>query len=77
MPNLIGQNLQAAQDAIQALTSDAVFFSSSTDLTGRGRHQILDRDWQVCSSTPPPGQSFTTGASIDFGVVRISSESCP
>lgn len=77
MPNLVGQNLQAAQDAIQALTSDKVFLSTSTDLTGRGRHQILDRDWQVCSSTPAPGQPFTTDSNVEFGVVRIGSESCP
>jgi hypothetical protein len=24
---------------------DEVFFISSTDLTGKGRHQIVDRDW--------------------------------
>jgi hypothetical protein len=59
--------LQVAQDAIQALTSARVFFSSSTDLTGKGRHQILNRDWQVCSSTPSPGQSFTAGTNVDFG----------
>jgi hypothetical protein len=77
MPDLRGQNLQAAQDAIQALTDDKVFFSSSTDLTGQGRHQVLDRNWQVCTSTPAAGQPFTAGTSIDFGVVRIDSESCP
>ena len=53
MPNLIGHDLQGAQDAIQSLTSDAVWYSGSTDLTGKGRMQILDRDWVVCTSTPP------------------------
>lgn len=66
MPNLIGKDLQGAQDAIQSLTHGAVWFSSSTDLTGKGRAQVIDRNWQVCSSTPPPGAKFGTSTSIDF-----------
>ncbi|WP_286174665.1 hypothetical protein [Mycobacterium sp. DL99] len=45
MPNLIGMDLQGAQDAIQSLTRGEVWFSSSTDLTGKGRAQISDRNW--------------------------------
>ncbi len=77
MPNLRGKNLQAAQDAIQALTNNAVFFTSSTDLTGQTRNQIMDRNWQVCTSTPAPGETFTAETHIDFGVVRIDTETCP
>lgn len=77
MPNLTGMDLQGAQDAIQSLTGGEVWFSSSTDLTGKGRAQISDRNWQVCSSTPPPGSKFTVSTEIDFGVVRIDSEKCP
>ncbi|WP_234784998.1 hypothetical protein [Mycolicibacterium thermoresistibile] len=76
MPNLIGTDLQGAQDAIQSLTDGAVWFSSSTDLTGKGRLQIIDRNWTVCSSTPPPGATFTASTRIDFGVVR-DTEDCP
>lgn len=76
MPNLIGMDLQGAQDAIQSLTDGEVWFSSSTDLTGKGRAQISDRNWEVCSSTPPPGAKFTVSTQIDFGVVRVS-EDCP
>jgi len=76
MPNLIGMDLQGAQDAIQSVTRGAVWFSSSTDLTGRGRAQLSDRNWQVCSSIPPPGARFTVDTDIDFGVVRVSEE-CP
>lgn len=76
MPNLIGMDLQGAQDAIQSLTDGEVWFSSSTDLTGKGRPQISDRNWQVCSSTPAPGAKFTVSTEIDFGVVRVS-EDCP
>lgn len=76
MPNLIGVDLQGAQDAVQSLTGGEVWFSSSTDLTGQGRAQVLDRNWQVCSSTPAPGAQFTVVTDIDFGVVRVS-EDCP
>jgi len=77
MPDLIGGNLQDAQDAIQALTDNEVFYSGSTDLTGRGRNQIMDANWQVCTSTPPPGSTITKETTIDFGVVRIDVEDCP
>ncbi|OBB19713.1 hypothetical protein A5761_00785 [Mycolicibacterium setense] len=76
MPNLIGMDLQGAQDAIQSLTDGEVWLSSSTDLAGKGRAQISDRNWQVCSSTPAPGAKFTVSTKIDFGVVRVS-EDCP
>jgi hypothetical protein len=77
MPNLVGRNLQDAQDEIQALSGGAVFFSGSTDLTGQGRNQIMDANWQVCTSTPAPGAPIDATTRIDFGVVRIGSETCP
>jgi len=77
MPNLRGSVLQTAQDAIQALTHDAVFFTTSHDATGAGRHQILDRDWQVCTQSVAAGTRFSADTSIDFGVVRVGSETCP
>jgi hypothetical protein len=77
MPNLIGMNLQGAQDAVQSLTDDRVWFSGSTDLTGQGRMQINDRAWVVCSSTPPPGAKFTQNTPVNFGVVRKDVEQCP
>lgn len=75
MPSLVGRDLQAAQDAIQELTRDAVSFTTSHDATGAGRRQVLDRGWQVCSQNVAPGQSINADSSIDFGVVR-QSESC-
>jgi len=77
MPNLIGMDLQGAQDAIQSVSGGQVWFSSSTDLTGQDRAQLSDRNWQVCSSTPAPGATFTVNTNIDFGVVRLDSEECP
>ena len=77
MPDLIGRDLQGAQDTIQSISGGQVWFSSSTDLTGQARAQILDRAWVVCSSTPAPGAAFTTATEIDFGVVKKDTESCP
>jgi hypothetical protein len=76
MPDLIGTDLRGAQDAIQSLTDGEVWYSSSTDLTGQGRAQVMDRNWIVCTSTPAPGATFTATTTIDFGVVR-DTESCP
>jgi hypothetical protein len=77
MPDLIGKDLQGAQDEIQSVSGGQVWFSGSTDLTGQGRAQILDRAWVVCTSTPPPGAAFTTTTEINFGVVKKDIESCP
>lgn len=76
MPNEIGKSLQTAQDDLQALTGNPMFVSTSEDLTGQGRQQIMDRNWQVCSSSPPPGVPFTSQTNVVFGVVR-DSERCP
>ena len=76
MPNLVGMDLQGAQDTIQSLTDDQVWLSTSTDLTGQGRAQMVDRNWTVCSSTPAAGMTFTATTPIDFGVVR-DTEVCP
>jgi poly(3-hydroxybutyrate) depolymerase len=77
MPDLIGMDLQGAQDMVQSATGGEVWFSSSTDLTGQGRAQFSDRNWQVCTSTPPPGATITASTDIDFGVVRVEVEDCP
>ena len=77
MPNLIGKDLQGAQDAIQSLTAEGVWYSGSTDLTGKGRMQLDDRNWVVCTSTPAPGAAITENTKIDFGVVKKDIESCP
>ena len=76
MPDLAGMDLQGAQDTIQSLTDGEVWLSTSTDLTGKSRAQIVDRNWTVCSSTPAPGTTFTVTTTIDFGVVR-DTEVCP
>jgi hypothetical protein len=77
MPSEIGKNLQAAQDDIQAVTGDGIFYTGSTDATGQGRTQIFDRDWQVCSQNVSAGSTITAKSKISFAVVRVSVEHCP
>ena len=76
MPNEVGSVLQDAQDAIQKLTGNVVFFTGSHDVGGRGRHQILDRDWKVCDQNVAAGTQIQAGSKIDFGVVKLA-EKCP
>jgi hypothetical protein len=76
MPNEVGAVLQDAQDDIQAVTGNPFFFTSSEDATGADRFQILDRDWQVCSQTPPAGTVTGVDADIVFYVVKLW-ETCP
>jgi hypothetical protein len=76
MPNLVGRNLQEAQDQIQALTGSAIFLTTSHDATGKHRDQVLDNNWKVCSQNISAGTSIAAGSKIDFGAVKLS-ESCP
>jgi hypothetical protein len=72
LPNLVGRGLQYAQDTAQ----DAGYYLlTSHDALGRGRHQILDRDWKVCFQDPPEGK-VPNSTTIDFGVVKLD-ENCP
>ena len=75
MPNEVGQVLQDAQDDLQRVSGDPLYFSDSDDASGQGRMQILDRDWQVCSQNVPPGTTVTD-TTVTFSVVKLL-ESCP
>lgn len=77
MPNLVGRNLQVAQDEIQRR---GIFFSVSHDVLA-ARMQVVDSNWMVCSQTPKAGKSIKGAAAdwegkIDFGVVKLT-ETCP
>lgn len=66
MPNVpCGMDLQTAQDLVQ---DAGVFFSRSEDATGRGRNQIIDRNWTVVDSTPPAGTPIEEGDPLFFVV---------
>ncbi len=74
MPNMVGMNLQVAQNTMQA---NGVMYSVSHDLLGM-RNQVLDGNWQVCTQNIPAGQQVVgdVEGQIDFGVVQLE-ERCP
>ncbi|MGQ0719141.1 MAG: PASTA domain-containing protein [Pseudonocardiales bacterium] len=72
MPDLVGSNLQEAQDTIQRLTDFGITVTRSHDATGAGRQQVLDQNWRVCSQSIPPGATITSSTMIDFGAVKRS-----
>jgi beta-lactam-binding protein with PASTA domain len=72
LPDLVGMGLQSAQDKAQSLGFHAL---ASHDALGRGRNQVLDRNWKVCSQKPRPG-AHPTRTRIDLGAVKLE-ETCP
>jgi hypothetical protein len=76
MPDLVGSNLQQAQDAMQKLTGNPVFITLSHDATGKKRNQVVDSNWQVCSQNVAPGGQITGESTVDFGAVKVG-ETCP
>lgn len=72
LPTFVGKGLQSAQDQAQAA---GFYVLKSHDALGRGRQQVLDRSWKVCSQTPKAG-THSTSTTVDFGTVKLE-ESCP
>jgi glucose/arabinose dehydrogenase len=73
VPNVVGKDLQLAQDTMQAA---GYFNLDSRDTTGQGRQQILDRNWKVCKQSVPPGAKVVPGELIVLDAVK-QDESCP
>jgi type IV pilus biogenesis protein CpaD/CtpE len=73
MPDLNDKNLQAAQDELQSRGS---YFLNEVDATGKGRIQIVDRNWKVCSQTPKAGTKVLIARLITLRAVMLS-EKCP
>ncbi len=72
LPDLSGTDLQSARDHAQEL---GYYRLTSHDLTGRGRRQVVDRDWHVCSQSPGKGAADPSTTTVTFNVVK-NGESC-
>ena len=72
MPDTVGQNLQYAQDSLQALGS---YLMDQTDASGLGRMQINDSNWVVCSQDPAPGSIVAISTVVALAAVKIG-EAC-
>ena len=67
MPDIpCGTDLQLAQDIVQAA---GPWLSRSEDATGQDRFQVIDRNWVVVRSEPPPGTPIGEGDAV-FHVVK-------
>jgi hypothetical protein len=73
MPDLVGVNLQDAQDLLQDKGS---FLMDQQDASGKGRRQIDDSNWTVCSQDPAPGAVHSKLAIVTLSSVK-NDEACP
>lgn len=73
VPDVIGMGLQSAQDTAQELGFRDL---TSHDSLGRGRRQVFDRNWKVCSQNVAAGETVPTDTRLDFGAVKFA-ETCP
>jgi hypothetical protein len=69
VPNVVGKDLQFAQDTMQAA---GLYHLTSHDSTGQGRSQVLDRNWQVTDQTPPAGSKVADDQLIDLGARKFT-----
>ncbi|MER5937019.1 PASTA domain-containing protein [Streptomyces sp. NPDC001928] len=65
LPDLVGQDLQAAQDAAQAA---GFYVLDDQDASGQDRLQVFDRNWTVCSQDPEAGTHPTDTAVTLYAV---------
>ncbi|WP_405393437.1 PASTA domain-containing protein [Microbispora hainanensis] len=54
---MVGMNLQAAQDKLQAA---GFYVLDDQDATGQGRFQVFDRNWVVTRQKPAAGRKIST-----------------
>ena len=69
VPNVVGKDLQFAQDTMQAA---GLYHLTSHDSTGQARSQVLDRNWQVTDQTPAAGSTVAADQLIDLGARKFT-----
>jgi hypothetical protein len=69
MPNLVGMNLQLAQDLLQSKGS---YLVDQEDFKGLGRFQLIDSNWKVCSQSPTSGKKILTSSLVTLSSVKLS-----
>jgi hypothetical protein len=67
VPDVVGMDLQSAQDTLQA---HGFYNLGSHDVTGESSFQILDRDWRVVNQDPAAGTMAADADRVELGVVR-------
>ena len=69
VPNVVGKDLQLAQDTMQAA---GLYNLTSHDSTGQARLQVLDRNWVVTDQTPAAGSRVAADQRIDLGARKFT-----
>ncbi|MFC9975785.1 PASTA domain-containing protein [Spirillospora sp. NPDC127200] len=68
VPRVVGQNHQAAQNAMQAA---GFFMLTEKDATGQGRMLLWDRNWVVVRQSPRAGTKVSTDTKITLYSKKI------
>jgi vacuolar-type H+-ATPase subunit H len=71
MPDLVGMNLQDAQDILQNLGS---ILLDQEDASGKDRFQVNDSNWHVCTQDPAPGTDASISDTITLGSVKLDED---
>jgi hypothetical protein len=61
VPDVVGLDHQAAQDALQG---EGLWMLDEEDCTGQGRMLLFDRNWEVVSTDPPAGTHVSEDTTI-------------
>ncbi|MEV7972949.1 PASTA domain-containing protein [Cellulomonas sp. NPDC089187] len=72
MPDVVGMNLQEAQELLQ---SHGSYLMDQEDASGRRRPQLRDSNWQVCAQVPEPGVESPTTVMVELSAVKLG-ETC-
>lgn len=67
VPNVVGLDHQAAQDALQG---EGLYNLDERDCTGQGRVLLFDRNWEVVSTDPPAGTPVSEDDKITLCSVK-------
>lgn len=69
VPNVVGKDLQTAQDTMQAA---GLYGLTSHDSTGLERTQLVDSNWVVTDQSPKGGTKVSPDQTIDLGAKKYS-----
>jgi len=67
VPDVVGMNLQSAQDTLQAAGFTPL---RSHDAKSLNRSQMLDRNWIVVDQSPRAGTRISNHQGVDLGAVK-------
>ncbi|MEV0200071.1 hypothetical protein [Nonomuraea sp. NPDC050691] len=68
LPNVVGMNLQAGQDTLQAA---GFYVLNDKDAAGQNRLQVFDRNWVITKQTPAGGRTVSTATLITLYAKKI------